>query len=142
MNKTPTSPRRRTLLAAAGAAALTSPLSVLAQGAEEIVIGGSIPLTGVFAFAGVGINAGMGDYVKMLNDAGGIKGRKVKYVPEDTPRPVSSCPFQITSCSPGPRVSLTSVRTRRPSMPNTDNLTSWLSGSEKLIFVIGLNGFG
>ena len=76
--------RRQLLLGAAGAAALTSPLSVLAQGAEEIVIGGSIPLTGVFAFAGVGINAGMGDYVKMLNDAGGIKGRKVKYVPEDT----------------------------------------------------------
>ena len=76
--------RRNLLLGAAGAAALTSPLSVLAQSAEEIVIGGSIPLTGVFAFAGVGINAGMGDYVKMLNDAGGIKGRKVKYVPEDT----------------------------------------------------------
>ena len=30
--------------AAAGAAALTHPLSVLAQGAEEIVIGGSIPM--------------------------------------------------------------------------------------------------
>src|SRR3989344_5198150 len=72
------------LLGAAGAAALTSPLSVLAQGAEDIVIGGSIPLTGVFAFAGVGINAGIGDYVKMVNDAGGIKGRKLKYVPEDT----------------------------------------------------------
>ena len=37
--------RRQLLLGAAGAAALTSPLSVLAQGAEEIVIGGSIPLT-------------------------------------------------------------------------------------------------
>ena len=70
--------------AAAGAAALTHPLSVLAQGAEEIVIGGSIPMTGVFAFAGVGINAGIQDYVKIINDAGGIKGRKVKYVPEDT----------------------------------------------------------
>ena len=53
-------PRRnfmRGAAAAAGAAALTHPLSVLAQGAEEIVIGGSIPMTGVFAFAGVGINA-------------------------------------------------------------------------------------
>ncbi len=57
---------------------------MLAQGAEEIVIGGSIPMTGVFAFAGVGINAGIQDYVKIVNDAGGIKGRKVKYVPEDT----------------------------------------------------------
>jgi branched-chain amino acid transport system substrate-binding protein len=41
-------------------------------------------MTGVFAFAGVGINAGMQDYVKIINDAGGIKGRKVRYVPEDT----------------------------------------------------------
>ena len=67
------SPRRRSLMlgaaaAAAGAAALTHPLSVLAQGAEEIVIGGSIPMTGVFAFAGVGINAGIQDYVKIVND--------------------------------------------------------------------------
>ena len=79
--------RRRSLMlgtAAAGAAALTQPLSVLAQSAEEIVIGGSIPMTGVFAFAGVGINDGIQDYVKIINDAGGIKGRKVKYVPEDT----------------------------------------------------------
>ena len=81
MHKTLTSPRRRTLLAAAGAAALTSPLSVLAQSGEDIVIGGSIPLTGVFAFAGVVINAGIGEYVKMVNDAGGIKCRKLKYVP-------------------------------------------------------------
>lgn len=81
------STRRRSLMlgtAAAGAAALAHPLSVLAQGAEDIVIGGSIPMTGVFAFAGVGINAGIQDYVKIVNDAGGIKGRKVKYVPEDT----------------------------------------------------------
>lgn len=65
-----------TCLAAAGAAA--------AQQKEDIVIGGSIPMSGVFAFAGVGIHAGMGDYVKMLNEAGGIDGRMVRYVPEDT----------------------------------------------------------
>ena len=79
--------RRRRLLAgaaAAGAGALAQPLAVLAQGADEIVIGGSIPMTGVFAFAGVGINDGIQDYVKIVNDAGGIKGRKVRYVPEDT----------------------------------------------------------
>ncbi len=55
-----------------------------AQENDDIVIGGSIPLSGVFAFAGVGIHAGMGDYVKMLNEQGGINGRKVVYVPEDT----------------------------------------------------------
>lgn len=87
MNPQGLSPRRRSLVlgaAAAGAAALAQPLSVLAQSADEIVIGGSIPMTGVFAFAGVGINAGIQDYVKIINDAGGIKGRKVRYVPEDT----------------------------------------------------------
>jgi branched-chain amino acid transport system substrate-binding protein len=81
------STQRRNLMlaaAAAGATALTHPLSVLAQASEDIVIGGSIPMTGVFAFAGIGINAGIADYVKIVNDAGGIKGRKVKYVPEDT----------------------------------------------------------
>ena len=55
-----------------------------AQAADDIVIAGSIPLTGVFAFAGVGIHAGIQDYVKIVNDAGGIAGRKVTYVAEDT----------------------------------------------------------
>ncbi|WP_368643643.1 ABC transporter substrate-binding protein [Castellaniella ginsengisoli] len=55
-----------------------------AQDKPDIVIGGSIPMSGVFAFAGVGIHAGIGDYVKMLNEAGGIEGHKVRYVPEDT----------------------------------------------------------
>ncbi|MBA2675132.1 ABC transporter substrate-binding protein [Ramlibacter sp.] len=77
------SPRRRDVMLAAGAA-LAAPSLVRAQAAEDLVIGGSIPMTGVFAFAGIGINAGIADYVKIVNDAGGIKGRKVRYVPEDT----------------------------------------------------------
>jgi branched-chain amino acid transport system substrate-binding protein len=67
------------LLAAAGIA-----LAPAAQAQEEIVVGGSIPMTGVFAFAGIGINAGLQDYFKIVNDAGGIKGRKIRYVFEDT----------------------------------------------------------
>jgi len=59
-------------------------LAAPAQAQEEIVLGGSIPMTGVFAFAGVGIHAGIQDYVKIVNDAGGIKGRKIRYVFEDT----------------------------------------------------------
>lgn len=51
---------------------------------EDIVLGGSIPMTGVFAFAGVGIDQGIKDYLSILNEGGGIKGRKVRYVPEDT----------------------------------------------------------
>lgn len=51
---------------------------------KEIVIGGSIPMSGVFAFAGIGIHAGIQDYVKMVNDAGGIEGHMLRYVPEDS----------------------------------------------------------
>ncbi len=75
---------RRQMLLATGAA-LANPIStVFAQANDDIVLGGSIPLTGVFAFAGVGINSGISDYLKIFNDAGGIKGRKIKYVAEDT----------------------------------------------------------
>lgn len=57
----------------------------IAQAADkEIVIGGSIPMSGVFSFAGIGIHAGIQDYVKIVNDAGGIEGHKLRYVPEDS----------------------------------------------------------
>src|SRR5690606_28463197 len=75
---------RRLVLPMSLAAGLAAAGTALAQDKEDIVIGGSIPMSGVFSFAGVGIHAGMGDYVKMLNDAGGIDGRQVRYVPEDT----------------------------------------------------------
>ena len=77
--------QRRSVLSATAlaAAALATTGSAWAQ-AEDIVLGGSIPMTGVFAFAGIGVNAGIQDYVKIVNDAGGIKGRKLRYVPEDT----------------------------------------------------------
>lgn len=65
-----------------GAASQTKPAAAAPK--EDIVLGASVPLTGVFAFAGIGIDAGIKDYLQILNDAGGIKGRKVKYVAEDT----------------------------------------------------------
>jgi len=74
--------QRRALMLGGAAAALLPSITLAQTG--EIVIGGSIPMTGVFAFAGVGINAGMIDYIKLVNDAGGIAGRSVRYVPEDT----------------------------------------------------------
>ena len=55
-----------------------------AASTEEIVFGASVPLTGVFSFAGIGIDAGIKDYLSILNESGGVKGRKVKYVAEDT----------------------------------------------------------
>lgn len=76
--------RRQTLAAGIAGAGLLAGLSPVRAQANEIVIGGSIPLTGVFAFAGVGINDGIADYVKIVNEAGGIQGRKVRYIPEDT----------------------------------------------------------
>jgi branched-chain amino acid transport system substrate-binding protein len=84
--------KKRNLCAAAlaVAAALAFAPAAMAQKAkpaapqEDIVFGGSIPLTGVFAFAGIAIDQGIKDYLTILNDAGGIKGRKVRYVPEDT----------------------------------------------------------
>lgn len=84
MTKPQTSQLRRQMLMAAGAALAHPITSVYAQANDDIVLGGSIPLTGVFAFAGVGVNAGINDYLKIFNDAGGIKGRKIKFVHEDT----------------------------------------------------------
>jgi branched-chain amino acid transport system substrate-binding protein len=75
--------RRQALTGIAAGALMTGMRPGFAQ-AGEIVIGGSIPLTGVFAFAGVGINDGISDYVKIANEGGGIGGRKVRYVAEDT----------------------------------------------------------
>ncbi|WP_194722176.1 ABC transporter substrate-binding protein [Noviherbaspirillum malthae] len=82
-------PIKKWLAALAAAGTLGLAANASAQGAQQggqgdIVLGGSIPMTGVFAFAGIGIDAGIKDYLKIVNDAGGIKGRKIQYVPEDT----------------------------------------------------------
>ena len=74
---------RRTALGLALAAA-TMLAGAPTRAADDIVIAASMPLTGVFAFAGIGVHAGIQDYVKIVNDAGGISGRKVTYVAEDT----------------------------------------------------------
>ncbi len=76
--------RRQSLLAGIGAGASLAGLRAAMAQSGEIVIAGSIPLTGVFAFAGVGVNDGIGDYVKIVNEQGGVAGRKVRYVGEDT----------------------------------------------------------
>lgn len=51
---------------------------------KEIVIGGSMPLSGVFSFAGAGADAGIRDYVGIVNESGGIEGHKLRYVPQDS----------------------------------------------------------
>jgi len=75
---------KRTFMALAASSALMMATPSFAQDKPDIVIGGSIPLTGVFAFAGVAIEAGMQDYIKVLNEQGGIDGRKVRLAYEDT----------------------------------------------------------
>lgn len=77
-------PMRRKVLSYAAAGCLALGLGVQARAADDIVIGGSMPMTGVFAFAGIALNNAFQDYVKIVNDAGGINGRKIKYVAEDT----------------------------------------------------------
>jgi branched-chain amino acid transport system substrate-binding protein len=71
--------------ALAGFSALGTPLQAWAQSKDEIVVGAAPPITGVFAFAGVGLNQGLGDYCEWRNEVkGGVAGRKLKYVSEDS----------------------------------------------------------
>jgi len=58
-------------------------LAGIALAQEEIKIGAVQPITGRFAFAGVNINAGLEDALMMANEAGGINGKKIKYIMED-----------------------------------------------------------
>ena len=69
-------------LAASALASLGAPLRAFAQG-SEIVIGAAPPISGVFAFAGAGLNAALADWVEWKNASGGIAGRKLRYLAED-----------------------------------------------------------
>lgn len=78
---------RRTLVQGLGASAL-GPLMVghgLAQAQpSEIVIGAAQPITGVFAFAGLAMHNGLNDFIQWKNSKGGVQGRKLRYVAEDS----------------------------------------------------------
>ncbi len=79
--------RRRILGASAGATGLATaglPLQAALAQSGEIVFGAAPPITGVFAFAGVGLHQGLGDYCEWRNTKGGIAGRKIKYIGEDS----------------------------------------------------------
>ena len=58
-------------------------VSATAFAETEIKVGAVQPITGRFAFAGVNINAGLEDALMMANEAGGINGKKIKYIMED-----------------------------------------------------------
>ena len=50
----------------------------------DIVVGASQPITGVFSFAGVAMNMGLNDFCTWKNSKGGVMGRKLRYVSEDS----------------------------------------------------------
>jgi branched-chain amino acid transport system substrate-binding protein len=77
---------RRHGLGLAAAAALTAALpvpSALAQGAD-IVFGATLPLSGPFAAVAKDQLEGMKDHFDHVNAKGGIRGRKVRFIAEDT----------------------------------------------------------
>jgi branched-chain amino acid transport system substrate-binding protein len=82
--------RRRlmiTALAACGAMTLGA-TTAHAQGSpgvtdKEVKIGAWIPLTGPIAVVGVPQKAGFEAYINMINDRGGVNGRKITWVVED-----------------------------------------------------------
>ncbi|RAH96523.1 amino acid ABC transporter substrate-binding protein [Acuticoccus sediminis] len=67
-----------------GAILGTALFALPAAAQDEIVYGGSLPLTGVFAFAGEEGVKGIADYIDIVNEQGGIAGRKVRFEYEDT----------------------------------------------------------
>ena len=79
---------RRGLVQAAAGAAASLPFGgrfAIGQPARpEIVVAAAQPLTGVFSFAGASLHAGLGDYCAWRNAAGGVAGRQLRYVAEDT----------------------------------------------------------
>lgn len=81
---------RRTLLAGAAGALLGSPLAAFAyenrgEGVSkgEIVLGSSQPLSGTLAYMGKAVDEGMRTYFDMVNEQGGINGRKIKLITYD-----------------------------------------------------------
>ena len=74
--------RRQLLLALAGTA--LAPLPALAQSKEPILIGVGGPLTGQYAQYGAQWRKGFDLALDEINAAGGIKGRPLQYVFEDT----------------------------------------------------------
>lgn len=78
---------RRAFSLAAGLAGVSLGLQgtrALAQGKPDLILGASIPLSGIFAATAYSYHNAMQDYVKIVNEQGGIDGRKMRYVAEDT----------------------------------------------------------
>ncbi len=79
---------RRTLVQSIGAAATLGPFAAGGAAAQahkgDVVIGASQPITGIFSFAGVAMNHAFNDFVAWKNSKGGVAGRQLRYVAEDS----------------------------------------------------------
>lgn len=76
--------RRNFAVGLLGAGASLHGVTALAQAKPDIIVGASIPLTGIFAATAFSYHNALQDYVKLVNEQGGIGGRKLRYVAEDT----------------------------------------------------------
>ncbi|MFI4987425.1 MAG: ABC transporter substrate-binding protein, partial [Alphaproteobacteria bacterium] len=79
--------RRRTLLKAGlvlGAAQVASPFIVKARGEEPVKIGLDNPLTGTYAATGKNELIGCQYAVERINASGGILGRQIEFLNEDS----------------------------------------------------------
>ncbi|CAN7742745.1 ABC transporter substrate-binding protein [Variovorax sp. LjRoot290] len=80
--------RRRQVIQSLGAATALGALGLSpawAQAAKgDIVIGASQPITGIFSFAGTDMHYGLNDFIAWKNSTGGVAGRKLRYVYEDS----------------------------------------------------------
>ncbi|WP_234197897.1 MULTISPECIES: ABC transporter substrate-binding protein [Pseudacidovorax] len=81
---------RRTLIAAAACALAAAALPAAAfenkdEGVleKEIVLGSSQPLSGTLAYMGKAVDEGMRTYFDMVNEKGGVNGRKIKLITYD-----------------------------------------------------------
>lgn len=80
---------RKIIKRSALACAITAAVLIAAPASAQtdkapIVWGASQPMTGVFAFAGIKINAGLTDYIEWRNNHGGINGHPIEYAMQDT----------------------------------------------------------
>lgn len=75
---------RRTAVGGIAAAAAMPRFAIGQPANQDIVVGAAQPLTGIFSFPGASLNAGLNDFCAWKNASGGIQGRKLRYVAEDT----------------------------------------------------------
>ena len=76
--------RQFNTFATAALALSGAPAAVRAQAADEVVFAATLPLTGPFAGVAKDQLDGMKDYIDFVNSKGGVRGRKVKFLVEDT----------------------------------------------------------